>query len=177
VLSLLNFGEAVPGSIVGLDDLSSWCPTCFAGGRPAPAVAGLDAYMALMRMAYSASPADVRRARAMAEQEGREIAGSAYLGAIVPETAEVHNALGLSLASAGRMQEAIAEFRRAAEMDPGRADTHWHLGAALASVGALDEAAARLRRAIEIDPGHSAARSDLNSVLAIGEQRRGARRN
>ena len=172
VLSLLDFGEAVPGVLVDLEELSAWCPRCFVDGRPAPTAPGLDAYVRLLQLAYTSSLADVREVRLLAEREGRTVAGSRYLGGIVPETAEVHNILGISLASRGNMDAAVTEFREALTHDPDSAQTRWHLGAALASVGAFDEAALHLRRAVELDPAHAEARSDLQAVLALQSGRR-----
>ena len=167
VSSLLNPGEAVPGSIVDLSGCAAWCPRCFVDGRPAPLAEGLDTYLALLGRAYAASHADVVRARSLAEQQHRKIAGSAYLGAVVPESADVHNTLGITFATKGRMEEAIAEFRLALRLDPESAATHWHLGAALASRGARQEAAELLRRSVQLDPNNPQARHDLETVLAL----------
>jgi spermidine synthase len=166
VRSLLNMGDAVPSSLADLSEVGTWCPRCFAGNRPAPVAAGLDAYLALLRLAYSASPAELARVRRMAEREPRTIGGSRYLGAIVPDSGEVHNVLGISLAERGEMGRAVAEFREAARLDPDSASTHWHLGAALATEGARDEAVVHLRRAVELDPTNANARHDLDVVLA-----------
>jgi tetratricopeptide (TPR) repeat protein len=173
VLSLLNFGQAVPGALVNLDEISAWCPRCFVDGAPAPAVAGLDVYLRLLQLAYTSSLDDIRQARMLADREGRTVAGSRYLGGIVPETAAMHNVLGISLAASGNLEAAIAQFREAASHEPESADTQWHLGAALASVGSLDEAVDHLRRAITLDPAHAQARADLEAVLAL--QTRGRR--
>ena len=116
--------------------------------------------------AYAASHADVVRARTLAEQQHRVIAGSAYLGAIVPESADVHNLLGIALATKGRMDDAIAEFRQALRLDPESAVTYWHLGAALASRGARQEAIESLRRSVRLDPNNPQARDDLEHLLA-----------
>ena len=134
-MSLMNLGQAVPASVVDLRDIASWCPACFSDGRPAASVQGLDAYLALLQQAYAASPEAVRQARALVGRDKRLVAGSAYLGTIVPESADLHNALAISLASAGSLDEAIAEFREALRLEPESAKTHWHLGAALASRG------------------------------------------
>ena len=53
VRSLLNFGQAVPASVIDLRDVASWCPTCFVNGEPAPLVQGLDVYFELLRQAYA----------------------------------------------------------------------------------------------------------------------------
>ena len=165
VRSLLNFGEAVPGSIVDLTGVAAWCPTCFDNGAPVRIVEGLDLYLALLNRAYAATPEEGVRIRNAAEQ-GRVFAGSAYLGAVVPDTADVHNDLGIAYASKGQIDQAIAEFREALRLDPDSARTHWHLGAALADRGALDEAADHLRRSVELDPANEDARHDLAAILA-----------
>ncbi len=171
VSSLLDFGEAVPASIVDLRQVAAWCPACFVGGKPAPGVEGLDTYLALTDRAYRAPPLDVARARNLAEQHGRVVAGSAYLGALVPESADVHNILGIALADRGRIDEAIAEFREALRLDPGSAQTHWHLGAALAYRGARDEAVDHLRQSVRLDPTNANARHDLEVLLTLDPRR------
>jgi len=163
VRSLLNLGESVPGSVVGLSEVSAWCPTCFDKGTPVPIVEGLDLYLALLGQAYAATPQDVRR---LAGTPDRVFAGSRYLGAVVPESADAHNDLGIAFASKGQMDQAIAEFNEALRLEPDSAATHWHLGAALASRGALDQAAEHLRRSVELDPANDDARRDLAAVLA-----------
>ena len=159
--SLLDFGEAVPSSIVDLAQVDAWCPTCFADGKPVPLVDGLDTYLALLGRAYASSAAEMARTRRATERQDRLVAGSAYLGAIVPESADLHNILGISFAQQGRFEEAIAEFREAMRQDPESAMTHWHLGAALASRGAREEAVEHLRRSVQLDPNNPLARQDL----------------
>jgi predicted membrane-bound spermidine synthase len=164
--SLLNLGNAVPASLVDLTDIAAWCPKCFAEGGPAPTARGLDTYLQLMTLAYGASPAEVAAARQMSERGGRVIAGSAYLGSIVPESADLHNILGIASASAGDIDTAVAEFRHALRLAPDSAATHWHLGAALAARGEDQEAIAHLRRSVEIDPRNEYAQNDLRILLA-----------
>jgi predicted membrane-bound spermidine synthase len=165
VISLMNLGQAVPASVVDLSGVTSWCPACFSDGRPVASVPGLDAYLALLQQAYAASPEDVRQARARGQKK-RVVAGSAYLGSIVPESADLHNAMAISLASAGKLDEAIAEFREALRLDPQSAETHWHLGAALASRGDRADALAHLYRSVVLDPTNGAAHNDLGATLA-----------
>jgi spermidine synthase len=166
VRSLLNLGEFVPASVVDLDGVSAWCPKCFDKGMPVRMVEGLDLYLALLRRAYSATPTEGLRTRELA-QGGRRVAGSAYLGAVVPETADVHNDLGIAYASRGQLDAAIAEFRRALDLAPDSADTHWHLGAALAERGALEEAESHLRTSVQRDPTNGNAIHDLETVVAL----------
>jgi tetratricopeptide (TPR) repeat protein len=167
VRSLLNFGEAVPASVVDLRQVAAWCPACYVDSKPVPLMEGLDMYLALLDRAYMASPVEMARARVLADRETRVIAGSAYLGAIVPESAELHNVLGIALAEKGKLDEAITEFREALRLDPDSAQTHWHLGAALVSRGAREEAIEHLRRSVQLDPGNGQAHNDLAIVLAM----------
>jgi len=166
VRSLLNLGEFVPASVVNLDGVSAWCPKCFDNGMPVSVVAGLDLYLRLLREAYAATPAQGLRTRQLAEG-GRIVAGSEYLGAVVPETADVHNELGIAYASRGQLDAAIGEFRTALMLDPDSAQTHWHLGAALAERGALEEAEEHLRISVQRDPTNVDAAHDLESVVAL----------
>ena len=166
VRSMLNFGRGVPSDVVNLREVAAWCPRCFMNGAPVPAVAELDTYLALLDIAYGASRADVARVREVAERQGRVLAGSRYLGMIVPESAAVHNVVGLAHASAGRLDMAVEEFRAAVRLAPDDASAHWHLGAALASQGAQEQAAVHLRRSVELDPGNGRAQNDLGVLLA-----------
>jgi spermidine synthase len=169
VRSLLNMGEAVPASLVDLRQVERWCPKCFDRGAPGPLARGLDSYLALMELAYRASPREVAAARHRAEQERRLVAGSAYLGSLVPESADMHNILGIGYASAGDIDRALAEFREALRLDPGSAATHWHLGAALAARGAREEAIAHLRRSLELDPTNQDVRNDLRALTGAAD--------
>ena len=110
--------------------------------------------------------------RQLSDRQPRAIAGSAYLGAVVPDSAELHNTLGITFAEKGHIDQAIGEFREAARLAPDSASTHWHLGAALAMTGMRDEAVEHLRRAVELDPGNADARRDLDIVLSSTRGRR-----
>jgi len=169
VRSLLNLGESVPGSVVNLGAVAEWCPRCFDNGDPVRVVEGLDLYLALLNSAYAATPEEGARIRAAADN-GRRMAGSAYLGAVVPETADVHNDLGIAYASRGLIEQAIAEFRQSLQIDPDSARTLWHLGSALASKGELEEAARFLSRSVQRDPSNKDAQHDLETVMALQRQ-------
>jgi len=163
--SLLERGNAVPATVVNLTDVAAWCPACFVNGKPVPLVEGLDTYLALLDRAYAASPEEVAHARRLSRNEGRLIAGSAYLGAVVPESADVHDILGVDFASKGALDDAIEEFRAALGRDPSAAKAHWHLGRALVSSGRRDEGIEHLRASVELDSANGQARYDLAIVL------------
>ncbi|NOT27565.1 MAG: tetratricopeptide repeat protein [Acidobacteria bacterium] len=166
VRSLLNFSRVVPGSVMALERLGEWCPRCYANGAPTPVVSGLDTYMSLLGIAYSAAPADVALARALAEQTPRVLVDSAYLGMIVPESAATHNTLGIGWAAQGRIDEAMAEFMKALALDPDDASTHWHLGAGFASLNRRQEALEHLQRSAQLNPGNGLVQQDLGVLLA-----------
>jgi tetratricopeptide (TPR) repeat protein len=170
VRSLLNVGEAVPASVVDLTQVSAWCPKCFVDGRPVQLAEGLDTYLLLLGQAYTAAASDILRTRRAAGPGNRLVAGSAYLGAVVPESAEMHNLLGIALAQHGRFDEAIVDFREALRLAPDSAQTHWHLGSALASRGVLGEATEHLRRSVELDPTNPLARHDLQALTGAAER-------
>ena len=153
--------------LTGVADLrraADWCPRCYRDGEPVGHAAGLDVYLSLLGVAYSAPPAEFLRTRNL-PAGSRRIAGSAYLGAVLPESAAVHNLLGVALASRGSLDQAIEEFRRASTLSPAGGETHWHLGAALAARGKIEEALGHLRQAVELEPRHGQARYDLARLL------------
>jgi spermidine synthase len=167
VRSMLNFGHGVPESVVDLRSVGEWCPRCFVNGEPAGPAAQLTLHLELLTLAYAATPAQVAEARRLWESQGRRIAGSSYLGAIVPETAETYALLGLAHAQGGDLTSAIADFRHAIALEPNDAPVHWHLGAALAAQGADEEAFTHVARSVELDPNNPGALNDLGLMLAV----------
>ncbi len=164
VRSLLEFGEGVPAEVVDLSEVGAWCPRCFSAGEPVPLVEDLKPYLALLDLAYRAPVDDVVRVRRRLGRGGPRLLGSAYLGAIVPDSAGRHAIVGLALAARGALDEAIHEFEQALALEP-TSEIHWHLGAALAQRGAIAAAETHLRRAVELDPANTRARYDLASLL------------
>lgn len=174
VRSLLTFGDGLPASVADVREVAAWCPKCFADGKPVPLVQGLDTYLALLGRAYSATPAEAARTRLLAEGGTRRVDGSAYLGALVPESAEMHNILGSALADKGEFDRAIAEFREALRLEPDSASAHENLGLALASHQAPEEAVVHLRRSVQLDPGSGRAHYALAGILLAAGQYEGA---
>jgi spermidine synthase/Flp pilus assembly protein TadD len=166
VRSLLNTGRNVVPSSASLLDLSqipTWCPRCFVDGKPVPLVDGIDTYLTLLDQFYTAAAVE-----AVPRPYGtRIIDGSAYLGAILPESADVHEILGIAMMNRGQVDRATAEFREALRVDPDSATAHWRLGNALAS-RAKDEAVDHLRRSVALRPDNSSARHDLAAALLEG---------
>jgi spermidine synthase len=174
--SLLDFGEGgIDPALIAVDQVTAWCPSCFAGGTPSPLVEGLDTYLALTRLAYMSGSGSNPGPLA----KGRTVAGSGYLGAIVPDSPEVQKLLAgpprsaatddvsvryaraTTLLESGRFQEAISELRLVLEATPDAVQALNNLGVALASLGRIDEAITQFERALEIQPGFEDARRNL----------------
>lgn len=85
--------------------------------------------------------------------------------ALRPESAIVHNNLGCSLGSLGRLDEAAAHLRRAIEIDPESSTAHSNMGNALQLLGRFDEALAEYAEAIRLDPESSNAHGNLGKAL------------
>jgi predicted O-linked N-acetylglucosamine transferase (SPINDLY family) len=86
------------------------------------------------------------------------------------QNAETLFNLGNSLASAGKLDEAIATYTRAVELRPEFFEAHFKLGNALANSSRCEEAAKAFRRVLQIDPNHVDALNNLgNTLLAIGQ--------
>ena len=74
----------------------------------------------------------------------------------------------------GRVEEAVAQFRKAAALQPDFAAERSNLGGALAKAGRPDEALAELRKALALDPGYAPAHYQLGLVLSRRGDAQGA---
>ena len=95
---------------------------------------------------------------------------SRMLGLILARKGDLQGAdgaflIGNALAEQDRLDEAIAWYHKAIELDPKHVKAHNDLGNRLYSQGKLDEAIAWYRKAIEIDPKYAAAHYNLGHVL------------
>jgi tetratricopeptide (TPR) repeat protein len=80
-----------------------------------------------------------------------------YALSVTPDNYQIHEALGVELARAGDVPEAMQHFRRVVEGLPERAEGYYNLG--LAHIQSGDPAAGlvELERALELDPEHTGA--------------------
>ena len=95
-----------------------------------------------------------------ARQEALEKAIEAYRKVLelMPQDAAYHNNFGLVLARAGRLEEAQAELKKAAELNPAEAGKYYYnLGAVLVNTGKQDEAMQAFKMAIDADPTYANA--------------------
>jgi tetratricopeptide (TPR) repeat protein/predicted Ser/Thr protein kinase len=74
--------------------------------------------------------------------------------------------LGFALKQAGRLDDAIAQYRRTIQIAPHCAEAYSSLGVALKAKGKSDEAIAYFRQAVEIDPNFAVGHNNLANALA-----------
>jgi Flp pilus assembly protein TadD len=115
--------------VVDLRGITEWCPTCFVSGKPIALVDGLDTYLAVLARAYMV-PLEGMTANFADPQTQKMIKGSRYLDTILHSAAIVRTDLGANLASEGRLEEAIEQFKEALRLQPELAMTRRYLAAA-----------------------------------------------
>ncbi|MEG3956499.1 tetratricopeptide repeat protein [Microcoleus sp. herbarium2] len=90
------------------------------------------------------------------------------------ETAAIYLINGNQLLEEGNLEEAVAAFGSAIDLNPDYSWSHHNLGEALAKLGQLEEASAAFRRAIELNPDFSWSYHHLGDVLERQQQWKGA---
>jgi Flp pilus assembly protein TadD len=160
----------VPSALFDVTGIAAWCPRCV-DERAGEATRDLDLYLRLLQQAYLAPVTD---AAALAATKGdRRLLGSAYLGAVVPDSAEVHNLLGVAEMRADRVDEAVRQFEQALKQEPTSANARANLGQIRYEQGAdflesrrYVDAEARLREAVDLMPDSAEAHNNLGVALA-----------
>jgi tetratricopeptide (TPR) repeat protein len=154
-------GLTVAPDHVELHNALGW--TLFQDGRPAEAAAEY-------KRALEIEPKHVKShnnlALALVELgELEEAAGHFQQSLAIEPKAEIYSDLGFIKARLGKSQEAIADYRKALELDPSCASAHFNLAVASLQAGELGEAESHYRKAL---PGRPAAETHngLGYVLA-----------
>ncbi|HMF96610.1 MAG TPA: tetratricopeptide repeat protein [Vicinamibacterales bacterium] len=78
-----------------------------------------------------------------------------------------HDAVAQLYLDEGKLDEAIAEFRRSLQLNGESATTHYNLGYALSARGRREEAMAELSEALRLDPDYSLAHNNLGALLEV----------
>ncbi|HEY2933858.1 MAG TPA: tetratricopeptide repeat protein, partial [Acidobacteriota bacterium] len=73
-----------------------------------------------------------------------------------PDYVEAHINMGIDLAGAGRIQEALEEFQQAARINPNSAEAHYNLAKAYALTGKRPEALREFQVVQALNPGLAA---------------------
>ena len=163
----------VPSSLFDLSQVATWCTRCVDEGSSPSEVADLDIYLGLLQQAYLA-PVDDRPAHRDRPYGARSIWGSAYLGAVLPDSADVHSLLadlgqrrydqGATLLESRRFADAEPLLRIAADLLPESAEAQNDLGVALASMGRVGEALPHFQRAVQLKPDFAEARRNFEAA-------------
>lgn len=88
---------------------------------------------------------------------------AANLGAASNEAAQRNN-LGASLLEQGKVEEAIAEFQKAVELDPVYTVAQLNLAYAYDRQGRIEEAVNQYHKVIELEPGNFFAHNNLGAL-------------
>ncbi len=108
----------------------------------------------------------------LACQIGQSEAGIALMRESIAAHASpiYYNNLGNALRDARKLDDAVAAYRRAVELEPAYADAHNNLGNALRERGDAASALTSCARAIELKPGHAEAYNNLaNALKDVGQ--------
>jgi tetratricopeptide (TPR) repeat protein len=83
-----------------------------------------------------------------------------------PDDARAHNDLGVALAQADRLPEAIEQFDQVLRITPDDAEVHHNLGNALAQAGKFEEAIGQYKQALRLKPDDAKAHNNLGACLS-----------
>jgi protein O-mannosyl-transferase len=86
--------------------------------------------------------------------------------AVIKRNYLAYNYFGFLLVRTGRLDEAIANYRKALEINPNYVETHNNIGILLAQSGRTDEAIAHYRKALEINPNYVETHNNIGILLA-----------
>jgi len=99
-----------------------------------------------------------------AQRDAQAIEVARTLGQAQPNPARVYNRTGTELLKAGRLEDAVDQFKHAVEADPTYAGAHNNLGIAYERLG-REDAQAQFERAVQLMPDFTQAHFNLARIL------------
>ena len=99
----------------------------------------------------------------------------AFLGICLAFTAcssgskQKHIARGEEYLQKRKFQEAVMEFRAAADIDKTSAEAHWGLARSYESLGQFQETVENLRQTAELNPDNLEAKTKLGNYILLGQ--------
>jgi Flp pilus assembly protein TadD len=88
--------------------------------------------------------------------------------ALKGRSAPAHYNLGTALSVAGRLDQAVEQYRQAIQIDPKYANAHNNLGGVLLAQGKRDEALREYREVVRLQPQSASGLENVSWALATG---------
>jgi tetratricopeptide (TPR) repeat protein len=85
------------------------------------------------------------------------------------QSKQKHIARGEEYLQKRKFQEAVMEFRAAADIDKSSAEAHWGLARSYENLGQFYEAAENLRQTVELNPDNLEAKTKLGNYILLGQ--------
>jgi tetratricopeptide (TPR) repeat protein len=79
----------------------------------------------------------------------------------------------VALGQRRQLDDAVAQYRKAVELNPNLFEAHNNLGVALGQKGQLDEAITQFQEVLRLKPDYSPAKDNLDKAQALVRQRDG----
>ncbi len=118
----------------------------------------LPVVLARMAEAYGAAAKQDQTADARKQDQQKAIETYQKALALSPNEPILHNNLGSVYAEMGKVDDAKAEFQKAADANPaGASGYYYNLGAVMVNQNKMDDAAVALKKAIDLDPNNASA--------------------
>jgi tetratricopeptide (TPR) repeat protein len=98
-----------------------------------------------------------------------------YTLSFAPDSARLHNNLGMSLSDKGQNQEAIAEYKKALALGQDYPQIYNNLGNAEIATGQYKDAEINLKKALQLSPGFTVAKQNFLKLYLLSKQYNKAR--
>ena len=170
------FSNRIPAEMFDVGGLAAFCPSCRAGGAPAPGLDDLDAYLHVLGQLYASdaflryrsfAPAPVEvNLPALLEGDGGALSGAILRSRYLQRVVGI-DPRGLPTSLRAPQLAALQAF---VARHPAEPVTQLRLGLAELAAGRSPEAEAALRRAADLAPESAAAHLGLGLALRLAER-------